>query len=394
MIIIITLVLTGLGFASPQIGNLVLDPANISVSVIEVDQGTWIESTFVYTGQFTFDVANSGVNSITLLPYLIVAGSTTPVYVALDSQWGDMGTITPGNGKVIHFKVMSQYVPLMGQFQMVLTAYDIAQPGMKRVAPSSFVMGKNISEITDATDRAACMVYNPQKTVQLTYAYYIDSTEVTQGMYSGLMDTNPSYYSEAFMPNRPVEQVTFYDALLYCNERSKSEQRDTCFTYTSLTSTSAVGLQIDWTKKGYRLPTEAEYECAHRAGTTTDYYWGSHLFFQSDANPSGALGDSSQYAWYYNNSFDLTHTVGTKLPNAWGLYDLAGNNWEWVQDNLAPYTTLPTTDPRGGMLTNSVAVLRGGYWGDSGLSERTFVMSENSPTVIYRGNGFRCVRVE
>ena len=116
---------------------------------------------------------------------------------------------------------------------------------------------------------------------------------VTQAQYQSVMGTNPSYFKNN--SQNPVEQVSFDDAQAFCQKLSQL------------------------TGKNYRLPTELEWEYACRAGTTTDYYFG---------DDASQLGD---YAWYFDNSQGTTHPLGQKKPNAWGLYDIYGNVWEWCQ---------------------------------------------------------------
>jgi formylglycine-generating enzyme required for sulfatase activity len=124
-------------------------------------------------------------------------------------------------------------------------------------------------------------------------AFKIGKYPITQEQYQAVMGTNPSYFMNN--PQNPVEQVSYDNAVAFCQKLSEI------------------------TGKNYRLPTNSEWEYACRAGTTTTYYFGD------DANQ---LGD---YAWYSENSGFITHPVGQKLPNNWGLYDMHGNVWEWCQ---------------------------------------------------------------
>jgi formylglycine-generating enzyme required for sulfatase activity len=162
----------------------------------------------------------------------------------------------------------------------------------------------------------------PQHKVTLSKPFYMGVTEVTQAQYQAIMGTNPSKFKGA---TNPVEQVDWDDATEFCKKLSEK------------------------TRQGVRLPTEAEWEYACRAGTATVFSFG-------DAD--SALGD---YAWYGANSGETTHPVGQKKPNAWGLYDMHGNVWEWCADWTGSYPNGAVTDPQGAAFGNR-RVLRGGCW--------------------------------
>ena len=133
--------------------------------------------------------------------------------------------------------------------------------GMKCIKGGTFTMGSSNS-----------LDYGASPPHQVTVStLYMDSTDVTQAQYKAVMGTNPSNFQSGNSVLRPVEEVSWYDAVLYCNALSKLSSLDTCYSYTKAGATDAV---CDFTKHGYRLPTEAEWEYACRAGTTTGYYWG------------------------------------------------------------------------------------------------------------------------
>jgi formylglycine-generating enzyme required for sulfatase activity len=164
----------------------------------------------------------------------------------------------------------------------------------------------------------------PVHEVRLSKAFYLGKHEVTQGQWQAVMGSNPSYFKgEATLP---VEQVSWEDVQEFLRKLNAKE---------------------GGTK--YRLPTEAEWEYAARAGSTTAYSFG---------NDERQLGD---YAWYFANSGSKTHPVGQKKPNAWGLYDMHGNVWEWVQDWYGPYSAGSAVDPAGPS-SGSRRVFRGGSW--------------------------------
>jgi len=208
-----------------------------------------------------------------------------------------------------------------------------AQEDMIRIPAGEFVMGSKAAE--DETPH----------TVKLS-AYWIDKYEVTQQQFEKVMGDNPSDFHG---PNRPVEQVTWYEARDYC------------------------------LKTGKRLPTEAEWERAARAGTNTLYYWGDAI--------DGA------YAWYWDNSKRSTHPVGETKPNALGLYDLSGNVWEWVADYYDDqyYAMSPKENPRG-PFTSKYRVIRGGSWRDLPDFLRTTRRNYELPAGRFNHIGFRCAK--
>jgi len=161
--------------------------------------------------------------------------------------------------------------------------------------------------------------------VTLSKPFKMGVHEVTQDQYGQVMGNNPSEY---FGTDNPVEMVSWEDAVEFCGKLS------------ALPAEKAAG-------NVYRLPTEAEWEYACRAGTTTNYSFGD-----DDS-------DLGEYGWYSENSERITHPVGRKLPNAWGLYDMHGNVWEWCQDWYGDYPSGAVTDPTL-PASGSYRVLRGG----------------------------------
>jgi formylglycine-generating enzyme required for sulfatase activity len=265
---------------------------------------------------------------------------------------------------------------------MAIKAWFSRRPiyyGMKLIPAGSFLMG------TDSIFQTAGTVNTFGDTIhQVTLsAFYMDTTEVTQAEYKSLMGCNPSYFTGDLL--LPVEQVTWFDAVLYCNARSKAEGKDTVYSYNYINGAPGNGctgledLAINYARKGYSLPTEAEWEYACRGGSTTSYWWGA------DTNGMGAR------AWSYYNSDYTTHPVATTLANNYGLYDMTGNVWEWCNDWYGSYAAGVATDPTGSA-TGTERIARGGSRVSSYYDFRSAVRGYLSPDNRGSAGGFRCVR--
>jgi len=262
-------------------------------------------------------------------------------------------------------------------------------PVMKIIPGGTFQMGQPIPDLGGSGLSAN---EQPPHVVTLT-AFYMDSTEVTQADYLAVTGKNPSGFTGDL--TRPVENVTWFDAALYCNARSRRDGLDTCYTYTSVSGTAYDGctalanIAVDTSKKGYRLPTEAEREYACKGGSATNYYW-NHDYPPASADDTLAM--DSNAIWPNNANFQAQPTAGKK-PNDYGLYDMSGNVGEWCNDwyDMNYYQTSPAADPQG-PATGTQRVLRGGTW----LSDANYLRSayrvSRSPDVRYNYFGFRCVR--
>ena len=194
--------------------------------------------------------------------------------------------------------------------------------GMKLVLvhPGSFTMGSPVEEVGRFRNETS------QK-VTLSKSYYLGAYEVTQGEYEKVMGANPSSFKGA---KNPVEMVSWDDAVSFCKKLSEMPEE------------KAAG-------RSYRLPTEAEWEYACRAGSTTSYSFGE------------TAESLREYAWFVEGREGKTHPVGLEKPNRWGLYDMHGNVWEWCQDWYADYPPDASTDPLGPN-AGSLRVYRGGGW--------------------------------
>ncbi len=251
---------------------------------------------------------------------------------------------------------------------------------MALIPAGTFRMGN----ITDHPDGDSIEI--PVHDVTITRPFLMSRTEVTQETYQAVMGSNPSWFKG---PDLPVELVTWYEAVEFCNELSRLEGLDTCY------SGSAANIVCDFTARGYRLPTEAEWEYACRAGTETDFYTGN----MTVANGLDPALDRA--GWYYDNSSSpahrgSTHPVGEKEPNAFGLYDMHGNALEWCWDWYADeyYASSPAHDPRGPASGNA-RVFRSGSFDLSAKSCRSASRVSLDPDLRSNGRyfgGFRVVR--
>jgi formylglycine-generating enzyme required for sulfatase activity len=191
--------------------------------------------------------------------------------------------------------------------------------------------------------------------VVLTRQFYLGTTEVTQAQWRSVMRDNPSQFQDA--PDLPVERVSWND----CQEFLARLNRLDLGTF--------------------RLPTEAEWEYACRAGTRTRYFWG-------DSDDPAAL---DAHAWHGGNAGHRTHPVRRKKPNAWGFYDLCGNVGEWCNDRFGPYPDHPVTDPRG-PLVGEGRVIRGGSYFPAKSDCRSAARDHAQPDVRIAFIGLRLVR--
>ena len=248
--------------------------------------------------------------------------------------------------------------------------------------------------------------------VTLTKAYMICDHEVTQKEWQDVMGNNPSNFTSnpatgEVQENRPVENITWYEAIAYCNERTKKENIKrgsssdidyvyfsddtftTPYTTTDASSSKLPYMRVDANGKidatGYRLPTEAEWEIAARGGETATNkpVW------------AGTTTESElrNYAWYKGNSDSKTHEVKKKQPNGYGLYDMSGNVLEWCWDWYwyGSYASEDAIDPTGA-LSGSLRVIRDGSWLDSAPNCRASDRIYSSPIHRYNYLGFRLVR--
>jgi len=254
------------------------------------------------------------------------------------------------------------------------------------IPAGTFTMGSPEEESTRTEER-------PQHQVTLAN-FYMGKYEVTQAQYQTVIGTNPSGFSSdpangETQNKRPVERVSWYDALVFCNKLSVLEGLTPAYSINGKTDPAEWGtIPTDYNatwdavaivtgSNGYRLPTEAQWEYACRAGTTTAY------------NTGDTISDNT--GWYRANSNSKTHEVGKKTANAWGLYDMHGNVFEWCWDWYGSYTSGAQTNPTGAS-SGSNRMVRGGSWTNSSGGVHSADRGGIEPYIQDDAFGFRLAR--
>jgi formylglycine-generating enzyme required for sulfatase activity len=256
---------------------------------------------------------------------------------------------------------------------------DCTLDGMCHIPAGCFTMGSPITQECRDTDEAEVQV-------ALTHSFWISRTEVTQPEYLALMGTNPSVFDDC-VGNCPVEKVSWHQAATYCNALSAAEGLTPCYVCAGSCTTdpSFAGSDL-YECPGYRLPTEAEWEYAARAGDLL-------------ATPIGEITDPNcktqpeldAYAWLQGNSLGETHDTCGLTPNAWGLCDMLGNIGEWVHEAyVANRPPGPLVDPPAP--TGSIAFTKGGSWFDPVSTGRYADRYKGSAPQSFNTWGFRCIR--
>jgi formylglycine-generating enzyme required for sulfatase activity len=320
--------LTALGFLANPLTTLVLSEPLAASTNLTVN----LTSLAFLPGQgvsvFTYPPAIQLVRPLRLNgAFQFVISGPPGVYSVLGSTdlapWSPLGAVTNLFGSV-------SFTNAILSLQMFYRALLQNPPtNMVFIPAGTFTMGTPANEAARQPDEG------PQMTVTISRGFWIGQYEVTQREYLAVLGSNPSGFPGDL--NRPVESVSWLDATNYCARLTQQEL--------------AAGRIPPGSR--YRLPTEAEWEYAARAGTTTRFSYGDDPNFT----------DLIDHAWYSANSGFGTHPVGQKAPNPWGLYDTEGNVWEWTLDWYGTYPGGTVTDPQGPASNpQGVKVIRGGAW--------------------------------
>ena len=247
---------------------------------------------------------------------------------------------------------------------------DVAPMRFIRLPGGDFTMGSPDDEEGRVADERA----HP---VQLS-PFALAEHEVTQAQWKAVMDKNPADCDAGCEDAQPVQNISWHDAVEFLNKLSELEKLEPCY--------EIDGKDVTWTRPctGYRLPTEAEWEYACRTGTQSAYGFGD------------AEGELAEYAWYRVNAQGKVQSVGSRMPNRWGLYDIQGNVWEWVWNWHAPYAAGADTklaDPAGPDRGTGSKSLRGGAFFSGGpWYMRCAHRHSQVPGFRDRTNGLRCAR--
>ncbi len=360
-----TLLLASTALGGDCNGNGIDDCADIAAGMADTNHNGLPDSCEHASGDYNLNGVVDGVDLSHVLAHWNDAGFGGGALTSVLAHWGALapppgpcGPIVPSWATLIEAAPSASVVP-NASFRAAITATgwawrvrdNASNIEMVLIPPGTFPMG-----CSQGSNQNPCYGWEgPVHQVTLTQAFYMGRTEVTQAQWLAEIGTNPSYFTAANgfpgSTSRPVEQVSW------------------------------IRIQEFLSQNSLRLPTEAEWEYACRAGTTTPFYNGS-----TDDNTLTSL------AWCLaNNSPEGTKSVATKLPNGFGLYDTLGNVWEWVSDWYASYQAGAATNPQG-PATGSDRIFRGGYWNAFSSSCRASYRVNAAPDNVNNATGFRVAR--
>ncbi len=276
-------------------------------------------------------------------------------------QWSKLQKVTVGIVVALVVLILGlAFFTWARREEQVKDEIEALKKSMTQIEPGTFIMGSPSNEEGRSSDEI-------QHTVTLTRPFLMSKTEVTQGQWQAVIGSNPSQFVDCG-DGCPVEMVSWNDAVEFCNKLSHMEGLTPCYT--------GSGSMINWDRvcTGYRLPTEAEWEYAARAGDTGARY-----------------GDLKAVGWYDGNSGKMPHPVGSKQANAWGLYDMLGNVWEWTWDWYGDYPLGSVSDPTGPN-SGTYWVNRGGSWFVIAMYCRAAIRNGVGPDIRFSNLGFRIAR--
>ena len=271
------------------------------------------------------------------------------------------------------------------------------RPGLVLIPAGAFTMGNSVSADTDIT--------NATSVTATLAAFYMDVNLVSLSQWQAVYAhaTNHGYgfahAGSGKAANHPVQRVDWYDCVKWCNARSEQAGKTPVYYTdegcTQVYRTGEMPVHPSWAAKGFRLPTEAEWEKAARGGLSGkrfpwgDTIWKSQASYYGNTGYSYDFGPDGYHTTYASGDDPYTSPVGSFAPNGYGLHDMTGNVWEWCSDWYGtPYAG--GDNPRGAG-SGSIRVIRGGCWGINAIYGRTAFRNGNTPISAYGSLGFRCV---
>ncbi len=328
--------------------------------------------------------------------------STSQTLISRATSTNFSGVISTASGE----KMVTGSVSLGAGTRIMMPKHEISEiEGFSLIPAGTFTMGNSV------TEDAGGIWIAPTRTVTLD-AYYMGKYEVTKaewdevrtwGLSNGYTDLAAGSGKAS---NHPVQSINWYEMVKWCNARSQKEGLTPVYyindAQTTIYKTGEVDVtnaQVKWPANGYRLPTEAEWEKAARGGLSGKRFpWGDTISHsQANYNASSSLSYdlsgsvNNFHQSYATGDYPYTSPVGAFPANGYGLYDMAGNVWEWCWDRDGAYAASNHTNPRGAT-SGSLRVNRGGDWDDHAASCRVASRYYDRPSVSYLDLGFRVTR--